>query len=104
MLVFNGDILSGHDIAGQVQRWRDDSADVSLYLTRVEDPRAGEIAIPNVVPRLSDTPGKVEPHQNPYEMKEKEPQACGTEGKPEAVAPIRIFSPGPITIPRPRSS
>ena len=40
VLVFNGDILSGHDIAGQVQRWRDDAADVSLYLTRVEDPRA----------------------------------------------------------------
>jgi mannose-1-phosphate guanylyltransferase len=40
VLVFNGDVLSGHDIAGQVQRWRDDSADVSLYLTRVEDPRA----------------------------------------------------------------
>ena len=29
-------------------------------ILRVEDPRAGEIAIPNVVPRLSDTPGKVE--------------------------------------------
>jgi mannose-1-phosphate guanylyltransferase len=40
VLVLNGDILSGHDIAGQVQRWRDDAADVSLYLTRVEDPRA----------------------------------------------------------------
>jgi mannose-1-phosphate guanylyltransferase len=40
VLVFNGDILSGHDIAGQVARWRSDSADVSLYLTRVEDPRA----------------------------------------------------------------
>lgn len=40
VLVFNGDVLSGHDIAGQVQRWRDDAADVSLYLTRVDDPRA----------------------------------------------------------------
>jgi mannose-1-phosphate guanylyltransferase len=40
VLVFNGDILSGHDIAGQVKRWRADAADVSLYLTRVEDPRA----------------------------------------------------------------
>ena len=40
VLVFNGDILSGHDIAGQVERWRADRAEVSLYLTRVEDPRA----------------------------------------------------------------
>ena len=40
VLVFNGDVLSGHDIAGQVERWRADAADVSLYLTRVEDPRA----------------------------------------------------------------
>lgn len=40
VLVFNGDILSGHDIAGQVKRWRADDADVSLYLTRVDDPRA----------------------------------------------------------------
>jgi mannose-1-phosphate guanylyltransferase len=40
VLVFNGDVLTGHDIGGQVARWRADSADVSLYLTRVEDPRA----------------------------------------------------------------
>ncbi len=40
VLIFNGDLLTGHDIAGQVSRWRSDSADVSLYLTRVEDPRA----------------------------------------------------------------
>ena len=40
VLVFNGDILSGHDIAGQIQCWRDAAADVSLYLTRVQDPRA----------------------------------------------------------------
>jgi mannose-1-phosphate guanylyltransferase len=40
VLIFNGDVLSGHDIAGQVKGWRDDRADVSLYLTRVEDPRA----------------------------------------------------------------
>lgn len=40
VLVFNGDVLSGHDIAGQVKQWRADEADVSLYLTRVDDPRA----------------------------------------------------------------
>ncbi len=40
VLVFNGDVLSGHDIAGQVERWRTSGSDVSLYLTKVEDPRA----------------------------------------------------------------
>ncbi|HEY7859469.1 MAG TPA: NDP-sugar synthase [Candidatus Nanopelagicales bacterium] len=40
VLVLNGDILSGHDIAGQLKQWYADGADVSLYLTRVEDPRA----------------------------------------------------------------
>jgi uncharacterized radical SAM protein YgiQ len=39
-----------------------------------------------------DTPGKVEPHPDPYEMKEKEPEACGTDVKTETVAPIRIMS------------
>lgn len=48
-----------------------------------------------------DTPGRVEPHPDPYEMKEKEPAACGTdsgkdaEGKaepPVVVAPIRLMS------------
>ena len=52
VLVFNGDILSGHDIAAQVQHWRDDDADVSLYLTRVDDPRAY-----GLVP--TDTDGRV---------------------------------------------
>jgi crotonobetainyl-CoA:carnitine CoA-transferase CaiB-like acyl-CoA transferase len=28
-------------------------------ILRVQDPRAGELAVPNLVPRLSDTPGKV---------------------------------------------
>lgn len=40
VIIFNGDILSGLDIAGMVQAWRDADADVALYLTRVEDPRA----------------------------------------------------------------
>ncbi len=39
-----------------------------------------------------DVPGKIEPHPDPYEMKMKEPEACGTgEAKPE-VQPIRIMS------------
>ena len=40
VLVFNGDILSGVDIAGLVQAWREADADVAIYLTRVDDPRA----------------------------------------------------------------
>ena len=40
VVVFNGDVLTGLDIAGLVQKWRDADADVALYLTCVEDPRA----------------------------------------------------------------
>ena len=40
VVIFNGDVLTGLDIAGLVQKWRDADADVALYLTRVEDPRA----------------------------------------------------------------
>lgn len=40
VLVFNGDIIDGHDIAGQVATHRAANADVTLYLTRVEDARA----------------------------------------------------------------
>ena len=40
VLVFNGDILSGVDIAGLVRRHHAAGADVTLHLTRVEDPRA----------------------------------------------------------------
>ncbi|PWI44176.1 NDP-sugar synthase [Streptomyces sp. ICBB 8177] len=40
VLVFNGDILTGLDIAGLVDSHRAAGADVSLHLTRVEDPSA----------------------------------------------------------------
>ncbi|MFA7265629.1 MAG: NDP-sugar synthase [Candidatus Nanopelagicales bacterium] len=40
VIIFNGDVLAGLDIAALVQAWRDADADVALYLTRVEDPRA----------------------------------------------------------------
>lgn len=40
VVIFNGDVLTGLDIAGLIQKWRDANADVALYLTRVEDPRA----------------------------------------------------------------
>jgi mannose-1-phosphate guanylyltransferase len=39
VVIFNGDVLTGLDIAGLVKKWRDAKADVALYLTRVADPR-----------------------------------------------------------------
>jgi mannose-1-phosphate guanylyltransferase len=40
VVVLNGDILSGHDLGGQVAFHRDRDADVTLHLVEVEDPRA----------------------------------------------------------------
>jgi mannose-1-phosphate guanylyltransferase len=40
VLVLNGDILSGHDIAGQIRAHLDRGADVTLHLIEVEDARA----------------------------------------------------------------
>ena len=40
VLVFNGDVLSGVDIPRLVEHWSHAQADLALYLTRVEDPRA----------------------------------------------------------------
>lgn len=40
VVVFNGDILDGHDLAAQLARHREWDADVTLYLTEVDDPRA----------------------------------------------------------------
>ncbi|MBW1601851.1 NDP-sugar synthase [Streptomyces sp. JJ66] len=40
VLVFNGDILTGLDIGALVDTHRTSGADVSLHLSRVEDPRA----------------------------------------------------------------
>ena len=39
VVIFNGDVLTGLDIGGLIQKWRAAKADVALYLTRVEDPR-----------------------------------------------------------------
>ena len=41
-----------------------------------------------------DTPGKVEPHPDPYEMKEKDPTECGTDGQPAEpkLAPIKLMT------------
>jgi mannose-1-phosphate guanylyltransferase len=38
--VFNGDILSGHDLAAQIKQHVDTDADLTLYLTEVADARA----------------------------------------------------------------
>lgn len=40
VLVFNGDVITGLDIAGLVNTHRHTNSAVTLYLTRVEDPRA----------------------------------------------------------------
>jgi len=40
VLVFNGDVLSGVDLTKLVETHRAGDADVTLHLTRVEDPRA----------------------------------------------------------------
>ena len=40
VVIFNGDVLTGLDISDLVSKWREARADVALYLTRVEDPRA----------------------------------------------------------------
>jgi mannose-1-phosphate guanylyltransferase len=39
-LVFNGDVLCGLDVAALLRTHRDNAADVTLYLTEVEDARA----------------------------------------------------------------
>ncbi len=40
VLIFNGDVLTGVDIAGLVRHHESTNSDVTLYLTPVEDPRA----------------------------------------------------------------
>lgn len=40
VVILNGDVLSGHDIADQVRHHRENGADVTLHLTEVADPRA----------------------------------------------------------------
>ena len=39
-----------------------------------------------------DTPGRIEPHPDPYEMKSKEDASCKTEAAPDAPKPILILS------------
>lgn len=49
VVIFNGDVLSAHDLAGQIHFHQERDADVTLYLTKVEDARAY-----GVVPTNSD--------------------------------------------------
>jgi len=39
-----------------------------------------------------DTPGRVDPHPDPYEMKSKEDASCKTEAAPDAPKPVLILS------------
>lgn len=40
VVIFNGDVLSGHDLSGQIRAHENLNADVTLYLTQVTDARA----------------------------------------------------------------
>ncbi len=40
VVIFNGDVLSGHDLAGQIEFHINQEAEVTLYLTTVPDARA----------------------------------------------------------------
>src|SRR4051794_21620751 len=40
VIILNGDVLSGHDVAAQLALHSEHDADVTLHLTEVEDPRA----------------------------------------------------------------
>jgi len=40
VVIFNGDVLSGHDLAAQLEFHKKNQADITLYLTQVEDARA----------------------------------------------------------------
>ncbi len=52
VVVFNGDILTGLDIPALVGAWEESNADVALYLTRVDDPRAFGL-VPTVGDRVT---------------------------------------------------
>lgn len=40
IVIMNGDVLSSHDLSGQIARHESEDADVTLHLTHVEDARA----------------------------------------------------------------
>lgn len=40
VVIFNGDVLSGHNLNDQISMHEKSNSDVTLYLTKVEDPRA----------------------------------------------------------------
>ncbi len=40
VVIFNGDVLSGHDLAAQLKFHQQSNADITLYLTKVTDARA----------------------------------------------------------------
>lgn len=40
VVIFNGDVLSGHNLSDQISLHTKSNSDVTLYLTKVQDPRA----------------------------------------------------------------
>jgi uncharacterized radical SAM protein YgiQ len=40
-----------------------------------------------------DTPGRIDPHPDPYEMKTKEPTSCGTDNADKAAKPVAVEQP-----------
>jgi mannose-1-phosphate guanylyltransferase len=54
VVILNGDILSGHDIARQVAAHRAAGAQVTLHLTEVEDPRAFGCVPTDATGRVTD--------------------------------------------------
>ena len=61
VVVFNGDVLDDHDIAGQVARHDAVGAAVTLYLTRVADPRSFGCVL-------------IDPDERVLEFREKDPE------------------------------
>jgi mannose-1-phosphate guanylyltransferase len=54
VLVLNGDILDGHDLAAQVARHTEAEADATLYLTKVDDARAYGCVPTDATGRVTD--------------------------------------------------
>ena len=69
VLILNGDVLSGHDMAGQVEYHRSTGADVTLHLINVEDPRPFGLVPTDAEGRVTaflekpQTPAEIVTHQ-----------------------------------------
>jgi len=69
VLILNGDVLSGHDMAGQVAHHRACGADVTLHLINVDDPRPFGLVPTDALGRVTaflekpQTPEEIVTHQ-----------------------------------------